>query len=520
MKQLTITPSPHITASHSTTTIMRDVLIALTPAWVASMVLFGLSALFLTLFCMVSCLLFEYLARRVMKRDQTISDLSALVTGMLLAFNLPPNISPVIALIGCFFAIVVVKQLFGGIGQNFANPAITARVILFISFSAQMTTWVIPRFAVDAVSTATPLGNLAQADTWSLFLGNVGGSLGETSAAALLLGGIYLMIRRVIAPTIPLAYLGTVALLSFAFGTDPLKQLFAGGLMLGAFFMATDYTTSPFTTKGKLMFGIGAGLLTIVIRLYGNFPEGVSFAILFMNLWVPLINRVTKTNPFGVVKTTKAKMAELGNEGAAPADASATASKSQTPKTPSPTKKSYGFLLKPTVTLACIASVIAMLLATTYQITGVGNIEPTLNEEKRSELAYVLNADLLTHVKVDLDPAEFPNFVGVYTDEDKTGMAIQLKTAGYAGRSSPIELLVGISREGEIMDVAVVSHSETPGLGTRITDPDYLSQFSGMTADSEAADTITGATISSKAVNKGIAEAFVLFERMQGEVLS
>lgn len=512
MKKLTITPSPHIIAPHSTTTIMRDVLIALTPAWIASMVFFGLSALFLTLFCMGSCLLLEYLSRRIMKRDQTISDLSALVTGMLLAFNLPATISPVIAFIGCFFAIVIVKQLFGGMGQNFVNPAITARVILFISFSSQMTTWVVPRFALDGVTSATPLTNMTGADTLSLFLGNVGGSLGETSALALLLGGVYLVIRRVIAPTIPLAYLGTVAVLSLAFGADPLNQLFAGGLMLGAIFMATDYTTSPFTTKGKIIFGCGAGLLTIVIRLYGNFPEGVSFAILFMNLLVPLINRATKTKPFGVVKQKKVKE---------PLVESLPATETAPPKEEkSVEKKSYAFLIKPTVTLACIASVIAMLLATTYQITGVGNIEPTLNDEKRAELAFVLGADNLTHAKVELDPTEFSNFVAAYTDDAGNGVAIQIKTAGYAGRSSPIELLVGISREGAITGVAVVSHSETPGLGTRITTPEYLAQFDGMTADSESADTITGATISSKAVNQGIAEAFVIFERIKGEVLS
>ncbi len=305
MEKFIVTPSPHILKNHSTATIMRDVIIALLPAFAASVIFFGPRAVLVVLCCVVSCVVFEFLSRKVMKRSNTISDLSAVVTGMLLAFNLPVTIPLWVAVIGSFAAIVVVKQMFGGIGQNFANPAITGRIVLFISFAAHMTNWMPPFYyldSVDAVTMATPLTDLAGADTLSLFLGNVPGCLGETSALALLLGGIYLVVRKVISPVIPVTYLGTVFLLSFAFGVDPVKEIFAGGVMLGAIFMATDYSTSPITRKGKLIFAFGCGLITILIRVFGNYPEGTSFAILFMNVLTPLIDRFTASKPFGLEK--------------------------------------------------------------------------------------------------------------------------------------------------------------------------------------------------------------------------
>ncbi len=308
MEKLIVTPSPHISSSRTTATIMRDVVIALIPALIASVIFFGLRALLVEAVCVISCVAFEYASRRVMKRDNTISDWSAVVTGLLLAFNLPVSIPIWVAIIGCFAAIVIVKQLFGGIGQNFANPAITGRIILFVSFASHMTNWLPPFFYksdVDVVSIATPLTDMASANTLDLFLGNVPGCLGETSALALLLGGIYLVVRRVISPTIPLVYIGTVFVLAFCFGQNPVDQIFAGGLMIGAIFMATDYATSPMTTKGKIIFGFGCGLITICIRVFGNYPEGTSFAILFMNIVCPLIDRYTKSKPFGIQKQQK-----------------------------------------------------------------------------------------------------------------------------------------------------------------------------------------------------------------------
>lgn len=302
MNKLIVSPSPHIVSKNTTQNIMFDVVLALFPALFASIVYFGSRALIITLVCIVSCVVFEYLTRKIMKKDNTIKDFSAVVTGILLAFNLPATIPIWVCILGSFFAIVIVKQLFGGIGQNFANPALTARIFLFVSFSNYMTNY--PKSfwykeSVDAVASATPLANIDSAYTMDLFLGNVGGCLGEVSALALLIGGIYLVIRKVINPLVPLTYIGTVFILTGTFGQNPLNHILAGGLMLGAIFMATDYATTPATLKGKLIFAFGCGLITALIRVFGSYPEGVSFAILIMNLITPLIDRCTKTKPFG-----------------------------------------------------------------------------------------------------------------------------------------------------------------------------------------------------------------------------
>lgn len=305
--KLMVSPSPHIHDAVSTQSIMRDVLIALVPALIASVVIFGFRALVLTAVCIASCMIFEYFTRRILGRSNDVGDLSAAVTGMLLAFNLPVGLPLWMAILGCFFAIVIVKQLFGGIGQNFANPAIAARIFLLLSFSLPMTTWV----QVNKVSGATPLAQMALERAGEaqilpshleMFLGLRGGCLGETCALALIIGGIYLIARRVITPTIPLAYIGGVAVLALLFGEDPLMHVMGGGCLIGAIFMATDYTTSPVTEKGKVIFGLGCALLTMIIRIFGSYPEGVSYAILLMNIVCPLINKYTRTKPFGGVQ--------------------------------------------------------------------------------------------------------------------------------------------------------------------------------------------------------------------------
>lgn len=307
-KNLVITSSPHFRATKTTRVIMRDVLIALSPALAASVLIFGFRALVLTCVCIAASMLFEYAYRRAMKLQSTTGDLSAAVTGMLLAFNLPVRMPYWMAVIGCFVAVVVVKQLFGGIGKNFANPAIVARIVLLLSFATPMTTWLLPKNSVtpEMVVGATPLAVLAGGSGtlpgyMDMFLGRIGGSLGETCTLALLIGGCYLVYRRVITVTTPVAYIGTVFVLSWILGSDPVFQMLAGGLVLGAVFMATDYSTSPTTERGKLIFGIGAGLLTTVIRLYGSSPEGVSFAILLMNIVTPHIDRLTGIKAFGEV---------------------------------------------------------------------------------------------------------------------------------------------------------------------------------------------------------------------------
>lgn len=306
MNKLLVSSSPHLNGKKTTQNIMLDVIIALVPAMIASVVYFGYRAALVIVTSATACVVCEYLARRIMKREQTVGDLSAVVTGVLIALNLPSTINPFITVFGAVVAVVVVKQMFGGIGQNFVNPALTARIVLLNSFPAHMTHWVNPfdyGAGADAVTTATPLiqyGNGEALPSYmDLFLGNTGGSLGETCALALLLGGIYLVLRNVINPVIPVVYVATAAGFSFLFGRDPLFDILSGGLLLGAIFMATDYTTSPLYMKGKIVFAIGCGALTMVIREFGSLSEGVSYAIVIMNILVPLIERYIKPRSFG-----------------------------------------------------------------------------------------------------------------------------------------------------------------------------------------------------------------------------
>jgi electron transport complex protein RnfD len=290
---------------------MLDVILALVPTLVASTMIFGLRALLLTVVCAGSCVLFEYAFEKLCKKDVTVGELSAVVTGVLLAYNLPPELPLWMAVFGSLVAIVAVKQLFGGIGHNFANPAITARIALLLSFSQPMTQWLRPMYLagnIKLVSGATPLALMksGQMDEMpgylDMFLGLRGGCIGETFTVGLLIGGAYLLYRRVITPEIPLSFIGTVFAVSALAGQDPVYHLLSGGLVLGAFFMATDYSTSPPTSKGKIVFGVGCGLLTVVIRLFGTYPEGVSFAILLMNIMAPHIANLTTSKPFGGVK--------------------------------------------------------------------------------------------------------------------------------------------------------------------------------------------------------------------------
>lgn len=306
-EKLFVSPSPHLRSGATTRRLMGDVLIALIPAAVASVIIFGFRALMILLVSVVSCVLSEYVSRKLMKRDNTILDLSAVVTGALLAFNLPVSINPLVAAFGGVVAIVVVKQMFGGIGMNFVNPALTARIVLMASFPSQMSTWSEPFYYLkgnaDAITTASPLSQMANGESLpslgALFLGFRAGCLGETCAIALILGGLYLAFRRVIRLEIPLCYIGTVLLFTWILGQNPIEHLLTGGLLLGAIFMATDYTTSPLTAKGRIIFGVGCGVLTVLIRVFGSLPEGVSFSIIIMNILVPHIERLTRPKPFG-----------------------------------------------------------------------------------------------------------------------------------------------------------------------------------------------------------------------------
>ena len=307
-----VSSSPHIRSSESTKRIMMDVAIALLPALFSGIWFFGLKALWITLVAVGFAVASEAVMQKIMKRPITINDYSAVVTGILIAFNVPATLPLWIVAIGAIFAIAIVKQCFGGVGHNFINPALAARAMLLASWPVDMTKWVSP--GADAVSTATPLAILKGAEAtnqvlpniMNLFVGNVGGCIGETSALALLIGGLYLIYRRVISARIPVTYIVTVGVFAFLFSGFDLSyvpyHIFAGGLFLGAIFMATDYSSSPMTAKGQIIFAIGCGFLTSVIRFFGGYPEGVSYSILLMNIATPLIDRFTLPRKFGEVK--------------------------------------------------------------------------------------------------------------------------------------------------------------------------------------------------------------------------
>ncbi|MBN2666735.1 MAG: RnfABCDGE type electron transport complex subunit D [Bacteroidales bacterium] len=323
---LNIAPSPHAHGKESTRKLMIDVVIALIPAFIVSVFYFGIGAVIVTATSVISCLLFEYLIQRfVLKKPVSITDGSALVTGILLAFNLPSNIPVLIIVIGSFVSIAIAKMTFGGLGNNPFNPALVGRVFMLISFPVQMTTWPVPKGLgtgyLDAVTGATPLailkGGLDSGQSLSeimgqlpspaqMFLGNIGGSMGEVAAAALLIGFVWLLLRKVITWHIPTAVVGSIAVFTGILwlvnpekNADPMFHILAGGVLLGAIYMATDYVTSPMVPKAMLIYGCGIGIITVVIRVYGAYPEGVSFAILIMNAFVPLMNAYIKPRRFG-----------------------------------------------------------------------------------------------------------------------------------------------------------------------------------------------------------------------------
>lgn len=328
LSKVVVTSSPHIKAEDDTRSLMLDVVLALIPALAVAIFTFGFRALTMTVATIISCIVFEWLYCKVNHKKTTIGDLSAVVTGILIAFNVPVAAPMWMPVIGGAFAIIVVKMLFGGIGKNFMNPALGARAFMMASWPALMTTWVqphqkLPLFGnvevTDAISTATPLASL-KAKTlpnetlMDLFFGQHGGVIGETCALALLVGGIYLLIRKVITINIPAAYILTVAVLTFLFPMGDvdrlqwmLSQILSGGLMLGAFFMATDYVTSPVTPKGQIVFGIGCGVLTVFIRYFGGLPEGVSYSILIMNALVWMIDQKCLPRKFGYSETKEGK---------------------------------------------------------------------------------------------------------------------------------------------------------------------------------------------------------------------
>lgn len=311
-----VSAAPHVHTGSTISNIMRDVIIALVPAAFMSIVYFGLRAVLIIATAIIAAVLGEYLFERIVKRNNTISDLSAAVTGLLLALNMPPTVPLWMVAVGSLFAVVVVKQIFGGLGKNFMNPALGGRCFMLIAWAGAMTQFIEP-FQADAVSCATQLAIIKESMNSTLpsmfdaFIGRTAGCIGETSAAALILGFLYLLCRKIVSIRIPLAYILTFAVLTFFFGfnssdmsmaTFTLYQVLSGGLLLGAFFMATDYVTTPTTPKGRIIFGIGCGVLTFVIRRFGGYPEGVSFAIILMNLVTPIIEEHTIPKSYGGAK--------------------------------------------------------------------------------------------------------------------------------------------------------------------------------------------------------------------------
>lgn len=320
---LTVSSSPHISTKQTTSGIMLDVIIALAPAGLAGMFYFGLPALSVILMSVAVCVLSEHVWQKIMKKPTSIGDFSAIVTGLLLAYSLPPTTPLYMVAAGAVFAIIIVKQLFGGLGHNFMNPALSGRAFMLAAWSGALTSWTFPSvLGMDAVSSSTPLsllqeGNLGEMPGFlDMFLGNIGGCIGETCSVLILLGGLYLVVRRVISFRIPLTYIATVAVLTFILGGGNnvaesfnimISHLLSGGLLLAAFFMATDYTTSPVTPVGQIVMGAGCGLITTVIRLYGGYPEGATYAIMLMNVATPLIEKYTRPRVFGHVKEKKQK---------------------------------------------------------------------------------------------------------------------------------------------------------------------------------------------------------------------
>lgn len=314
MANFVVSGTPHVRSKESIQSIMRDVIIALVPATAAGIYYFGLRALILIVAAIISAVFFEWLYEKITKKPVTINDLSAVVTGLLLAMNLPASAPVWVAIVGSAFAIIFAKQLFGGLGQNFINPALAGRAFLLASYPTEMTTWVVPNgLAADAATYATPLAQLKNgtldASLGQLVMGQVGGTIGETCAIALIIGGIYLLYKHVISWKIPVIYIATVFILFAVIGRHgmrmPVQEIFAGGVMLGGIFMATDYASSPVTPKGQIIFAVGAGLITYLIRTFGGYPEGVSYSILLMNVCVPLIERFTEPTIFGALPKTK-----------------------------------------------------------------------------------------------------------------------------------------------------------------------------------------------------------------------
>ncbi len=448
--KLIVSASPHVRSEETTQSLMANVIVALCPCVVASAIIFGVRALLVTAVSVIASVAFEWLYCKLLKKPNPISDLSAVVTGIILAMNVPVGMPIGQLIIGDLVAIVIVKQLFGGIGMNFANPALVGRIVLFVSFASSMNNWVFPDAAVDQLSSATPLAvaDKSKLSLLDLFMGIHGGVLGETCALAIVLGLVYLVATKTISIAIPASYVGSMFVFYLIATRDlhaALAAVLSGGLLFGAVFMATDYVTSPFTLKGKLVYGVALGIVTFAIRYWGSYTEGVSFALLFMNLWVPYITIVV---------------------------------------------------------LSVISLVVSLLLALVNSMTAPVIAENT----KRTTLAAYVG--VLPSVS---DATELEEVTG-YTTANVTGvvkapdgsLAIKAEESGFDG--GIVTVIVGMDANGTETGIWVDASTQTKGIGSAVAEDDFLKQFDGLDCTQNVVmgengvDGKTGATFSSKAL--------------------
>ena len=517
--KLKISASPHVRSQATTADIMSDVMIALVPATAFGVYLFGKHAAFLVLACVLSAVLVEFIYEKLMKLPVTIGDFSAVVTGLLLAMNLPPELPIWMGVLGSVFAIIVVKQLFGGLGKNFMNPALAARCFLMMSFAKRMT-----HFTYDGVTTATPLAVIksgGKVNVLSMFLGNEAGTIGETSVIALLIGALYLVARKVIDLRIPVFYVGSfvifvmlykltqgAALLDTAKYT--VKQVCGGGLILGAFFMATDYTTSPINKNGRIIYGIILGFMTFIFRMFGSSAEGVSYAIIISNLLVPLIEMATKPKAFGAGYENKSLKENRGFK-----------------KSGDEVEDKKEKSIRVVFAICLIGLFSGLALGLIHDITKKPIEETATKKEQASYKAvfdsastYEENADVLDKINKILDENGYTDAdidkVLSAKDENNNEIGLILIITTHKGYAGDIQMAVGIDKDCQITGISMLSIGETPNLGMEARDnPDFTAQYVGkdvdkftVTKNGAATDSeinaISGATITSNAVTGAV----------------
>lgn len=529
--------APQMSQPASTSALMLDVLIALLPALGMAVFFFGFRTLVLAAVSIGSCVLFEHLYCRLSRRPSTVGDLSACVTGLLLVMSLPAAASYWVPVLGAAFAILVVKQFYGGLGKNFMNPALAGRMLL-ATFPVLMTTWTqpldrLPLWQVDAVSAATPMsylhdGSLPPQSLGQLFLGQQGGCLGEVSSFMLLLGGLYLILRRVISPRIPAAYLGTVALLTLLFPKGDggafiwmLTELLSGGLLLGAFFLATDPTTSPVTPRGQLMFGVGCGLLTVLLRYHSSYPEGVGWAILTMNCSVWLLDRAGLPRRFGVARFSVARRwhrefaADLAKikfikpdlhiikGGKMPGEAHLDQIRTQ--------GKALGCL-------ALVLLATGSVLAVTHRLTDLDTARAEAQAQRELLSQVMPQASTSSETPYRANGA-LSITAGYSSGNELLGYCVEVQAQGFGG---VITMVVGVDLDGKVTGVAVTEHKETNGIGTEAMTSSALKRYVGKSgtirsSGSNAVDAVSGATATSKAITTGVNRALAIVASLYTE---